>query len=116
MGLFDGTSLERPVTCDRCDKPLKDCACPRNAAGQVCEAKDQPARVRREKRRGQWITVVYQLDPVATDLKILLKSLKKACAAGGSVNDDGVEIQGDHKDKVLKHLLKLGYAAKAAGG
>ena len=32
-GLFDGTPLVRPVTCQRCGKPLADCRCPRDAAG-----------------------------------------------------------------------------------
>jgi len=82
-GLFDGSPLEQPVTCDVCRKPLADCACPRSASGQVTRPQDQDARVRREKRRGKWVTVVYQLDPSATDLKQLAKQLKNTCSAGG---------------------------------
>lgn len=116
MGLFDGSPLQQPVTCERCGKALTDCACPRNSTGQVCRPQDQDARVRREKRRGKWVTVVYQLDPQATDLKALAKRLKNTCSAGGSVTADGVEVQGDHRDKVVELLRADGYPAKPAGG
>jgi len=82
MGLFDGTSLERPVTCDACGKALARCACPRDAAGDLCTPKHQDARVRRDKRRGKWTTVVAGLDPQATDLKALTRQLKAKHAAG----------------------------------
>ena len=115
-GLFDGTSLQQPVTCAVCGAAREACGCPRNAGGEVCRPQDQPARVRREKRRGKWVTVVYQLDPSATDLKALAKQLKQACSAGGSVTPDGVEVQGDHRDRVVQALLAMGYPAKPAGG
>ncbi|MCA9285198.1 MAG: translation initiation factor [Phycisphaerales bacterium] len=115
-GLFAGTSLERPVTCERCLKPLEACACPRNAAGEIALPADQSPRVRRERRRGAWTTVITGLDPVATDLDSLCASLKRQLASGGSVKKDAIEIQGDHRDTVVASLKGLGYAAKAAGG
>ena len=115
-GLFDGTQFEQPVTCSACDKAMSDCTCPRDASGARCLSRDQNARVRREKRRGKWVTVVTGLDASATNLKQLAKDLKNKCASGGSVTDDGVEIQGDHRDKIVTHLKSLGYPAKAAGG
>lgn len=108
--------MQQPVTCAHCGAALVDCACPRDAAGEVCRPADQPARVRREKRRGKWVTVVYQLDPSATDLKRLAKELKHKCSAGGSVTADGVEVQGDHRDTVVAALQAMGYPAKPAGG
>ncbi len=116
MGLFDGTPLERPVTCEDCGKAQDNCQCPRDASGGVCRPQDQPVRVRREKRRGKWTTVIYQLDPDATDLKAMLKQFKAKCAAGGTVTADGVEIQGDHRDLIVEYLKSLGYPAKPAGG
>lgn len=116
MGLFDGTPLERPVTCQSCGQPMDQCTCPRNAAGDVTLPRDQPARVQREKRRGKWVTVVTGLDPDASDLPGLLKQFKKQCSAGGSTREDGFEIQGDHKDALVAGLEDLGYPAKAAGG
>lgn len=116
MGLFDGTSLERPVTCERCGKPLAECGCPRNAAGEVTLAKDQPARVQREKRRGKWTTVVSGLDSSASDLPAMLKQFKTKLGVGGTVRDDGFELQGDVRDRLVTALKEAGYPAKAAGG
>lgn len=116
MGLFDGTSLERPVTCESCGRTLDACACPRDAGGRVTPPRDQPARVQREKRRGKWTTVVSGLDPAASDLPGLLKRFKQACSAGGGLRDDGFELQGDHRDRLVDELKQLGYPAKPAGG
>jgi translation initiation factor 1 len=115
-GLFDGTNLEQPVTCPACGKAKDGCACPHDASGKLCLPKDQDARVRREKRRGKWVTVVTGLDPAATDLKQLAKALKAKCASGGTSTDDGVEVQGDHRDKIVDYLKSIGYPAKPAGG
>ncbi|MEM1109764.1 MAG: translation initiation factor [Planctomycetota bacterium] len=115
-GLFDGTPLEQPVSCEACDKIEADCDCPRAADGRVRLPQDQAARVQREKRRGKWTTVVTGLDPHATDLPALLKQAKKQCSAGGTVNTDGFEIQGDHRDQLVQMLKQLGYPAKFSGG
>lgn len=140
MGLFDGTPLERPVTCEHCGKPLPQgatspkpaappeigdvCSCPRDAAGDLRLPKDQHPRVRREKRRGKWCTVVSGLDPRATDLKDTLKTLRTALGTGGGLSTDAADpdgpeaivLQGDHRDAVVARLRDLGYQAKAAGG
>lgn len=115
-GLFDGTSLERPVTCPACGKAMSDCTCPRDESGELCRPADQDARVRREKRRGKWMTVVTGLNPSATDLKQLTKEVKAKCATGGTTTDDGLEVQGDHRDTLVKLLKAKGYPAKPAGG
>ncbi|MBB6428877.1 translation initiation factor [Algisphaera agarilytica] len=116
MGLFDGTALEQPVTCEHCSEAVADCACPRDGSGAVCRPQDQPARVQREKRRGKWTTVVRGLDAQATDLPALLKQIKKTCSAGGTVTADGLEVQGDHRDRLVEMLKAKGYPAKPAGG
>ncbi len=116
-GLFDGTPLQRPVTCEVCEQALDDCTCPRGAEGTILQPKDQQVRVRREKRRkGKTVTVVSGLDLAASDGGAILKKLKSACAAGGTVTDDGLEVQGDHRDRVVAVLQELGYPAKMSGG
>lgn len=115
-GLFAGTPLERPITCERCGKPRRECSCPRSAEGAILLPKDQPARVRREKRRGKHVTVIAGLDSNATDLPALLKQLRTKFGAGGTVSDGEVELQGDHRERVIELLKGMGYPAKAAGG
>lgn len=117
MGLFDGTPLARPVTCERCVQPVAQCTCPRDRTGKVLLPKDQKARIRRERRNGKLTTVIAGLDPAATDLKSLLKELKTSLGAGGTINsEDEIEVQGDHRDKLVAMLMSRGYDAKPAGG
>lgn len=112
-GLFDGTPLQRPVTCETCNKSLTDCTCPRDAAGTVLLPKDQTAIVRLEKRPGgKLVTAVSGLDPAATDLPALLKQLQSRCAAGGTVQDGQVQLQGDHRDAVAAALQTAGFRVK----
>jgi len=116
-GLFDGTPLERPVTCGVCNRSLARCECPRSESGAVLLPADQPARVGREKRRkGKTVTVITGLDPVASNLDAILSQLKTACAAGGTISKGRIEVQGDHRDRVVSILQGLGYPAKQSGG
>ena len=122
-GLFDGTPLEQPVTCQRCGKPREGadpCACPRDAAGNVALPQDQHPRIRREKRRGKWNTIIAGLDPAATDLKALLKLLRTSLGTGGGLGGEPdspeLVLQGDHRDVVVTQLREMGYQAKPAGG
>ena len=52
------------------------------------------------------------------DFPALVAQLKKKLATGGSANSAGgsIELQGDHRDKLVAHLASLGYAVKSAGG
>lgn len=116
-GLFAGTSLERPVTCERCEKPLADCRCPRSKEGSILPPSQQKVRIRREKRGGKMVTVVAGLDPHANDLAALLKKWKAAMGTGGTLADGvEIELQGDHREKLLAQLKKEGFDAKPSGG
>jgi translation initiation factor 1 len=116
-GLFAGTSLERPVTCAVCEQPLEACTCPRGGDGEVLLPRQQTAIVQRVKRsKGKIVTAVTGLDPAASDLPALLKQLKSTCGAGGTVRDDTVEVQGEHRDKVASVLREMGYRVKISGG
>lgn len=75
-------------------------------------------RVRREKqgRGGKVVTTISGLPLDDAALKVLLKELKHGLGGGGTVKDGVVEIQGDHRDRLVELLKQRGYAAKAAGG
>jgi translation initiation factor 1 len=75
-------------------------------------------RVGRETsgRSGKGVSVVTGLPLSAADLEALATRLKKLCGAGGAVKDGAIEIQGDHRDRLVQELVKLGYEAKRSGG
>lgn len=62
-----------------------------------------------ERRKGKTVTVITGLNPVAPNLDAILAQLKSACAAGGTINEGRVEIQGDHRERALSILRDLGY-------
>jgi translation initiation factor 1 len=70
----------------------------------------------RKGRKGKTVTVITGLQANETTLADLLKQLKSQCGAGGTVKDDAIEIQGDHTQKLVQVLTKLGYKAKISGG
>jgi translation initiation factor 1 len=79
---------------------------------------EQRIRVGREVagRGGKGVTVVTGLALPAAQLEALAGELKRACGAGGAVRDGKIEVQGEHRDKVVAELVRRGYAAKRAGG
>jgi translation initiation factor 1 len=67
-------------------------------------------------RGGKGVSVITGLPLDEAALEALAKDLKKACGAGGAVKDGKIEIQGDHRDRLVEELKKLGYDAKRSGG
>jgi translation initiation factor 1 len=70
----------------------------------------------RAGRKGKTVTIVRGFQASAETLTELLKKLKAHCGAGGTLKETELEIQGDHKQKVVEFLIKLGYKAKGSGG
>ena len=77
---------------------------------------DGVVRVSRETsgRRGKTVTVVRGLPP--RELATVASDLKRLCGTGGAAKDGVVEIQGDHRPKVVARLEAQGYRVKLAGG
>ena len=79
-----------------------------------------PARVRvgREVagRGGKGVSVISGLPLAAPELEALASRLKRLCGAGGAVRDGVIEIQGEHRDRLVAELHRLGYDARRSGG
>ena len=66
--------------------------------------------VRIEKRKnGKMVTCIYHLQ---SDQKILLKKLKQKLATGGTASEDGLELQGDHRQKIVALLEGEGFKVR----
>ena len=70
----------------------------------------------RAGRKGKTVTTITGCQSSPEKLNQLLKTLKTQCGSGGTLKDDTIEIQGDHKAKILQILTGLGYKAKISGG
>ena len=92
----------------------------RTRAPPAATAQGAPARVRvgREVagRGGKGVTVISGLTLDAAQLEELAARLKRLCGAGGAVKNGRIEIQGDHRDRLVAELGRQGIPAKRAGG
>ncbi|MGD1921573.1 MAG: translation initiation factor, partial [Pleurocapsa sp.] len=77
---------------------------------------DQRIQATRSGRKGKTVTNISGLQHNPESLGKLLKKLKSQCGSGGTVKDNSLEIQGEHKLKLLELVTKLGYKAKISGG
>ena len=86
--------------------------------GIALPATQQTAFIQRTSkgRGGKVVTLVNNLHLSPDDYKALLKHLKQTCGSGGTIKDGGLEIQGDHREKIAAALQHLGYKTKLAGG
>jgi translation initiation factor 1 len=73
-------------------------------------------KMRREKRRGKALIVVFETRMTKTTLQAFLKEIRKSCGAGGTVKKDTLEIQGDHRDKIQAIFEAQGIKVVRAGG
>lgn len=80
------------------------------------QQQDLRIQASRSGRKGKTVTIITGFQHKPETLGKLLKDLKAKCGTGGTVKGDSLEIQGEHKQKLLELLLKSGYKAKISGG
>jgi translation initiation factor 1 len=101
-------------TCAGCGWPQRDCKCSsqRTASDPIPTRIVAKLRIEKQGRGGKTVTVVYGLPRNEAFLKELSQALKRACGAGGSVIEDGVELQGDLRERIRGVLTQRGYVVK----
>jgi translation initiation factor 1 len=103
--------------CPGCGWPARDCKCSTNTDRKAAD-QSIPGRIvaklRMEKkgRGGKTVTVVDGLPRNAAFLKELCQELKRACGTGGAVLEDGVELQGDLRERLRELLVKKAFIVK----
>lgn len=95
--------------CPRCGGDSRRCDCETRAAAPGGKP---TVRLRMEKRRGKPVTVAAATGLDVATLTSLLKELKAACGAGGTLKDGELEVQGEHRDRVRSLLSGRGYVVK----
>ncbi|WP_440111257.1 translation initiation factor Sui1 [Acidovorax sp. BL-A-41-H1] len=108
-------STEAGRMCPGCRQPVAQCTCKQAAP---VPAGDGIVRVSRETkgRGGKAVTLVKGVPLAGEALEQLGKQLKTACGSGGTVKDGVIEVQGNHVERVMAALQKLGHKVKRAGG
>lgn len=70
----------------------------------------QTLTIRKDTRRyGKPMTVVSGFEMERAELKELASELKRRLACGGTVEDEEIELQGDHVERARSILEQLGY-------
>ena len=93
--------------CPKCGLPLQACICKEIAKTE------QRIKVETEKRRiGKMMTMVKGLSN-DVNLKEIAKTLKSELACGGTVKNNTIELQGNHRKKVKPILIRLGFQEEA---
>jgi translation initiation factor 1 len=102
-----------PELCLKCHQPVGTCACATKKEG----LRNVTVRVGRETkgRRGKGVTTVSDLPLEESGLAELAAKLKRRLGTGGTIKNGRIEIQGDHRDRILVELESMGYRAKRAG-
>lgn len=105
----------RDLLCPTCHQLKSTCTC---KPEPPAPSKSTVVRVGRETkgRRGKGVTIVSDLPLDENGLAELATTLKTRLGTGGTVKDRRIEIQGDHRDRIVEELEGLGYRVKRSGG
>jgi translation initiation factor 1 len=68
-------------------------------------------------RAGKGVSAISGIPLPGPQLEALCSELKRKCGSGGTVKNGVIEIQGDHRDRLVEELKRLGYSdVKKSGG
>lgn len=92
------------TTCTKCGMPEDLCVC------DSISREDQQITVKVDSRRyNKEMTVVSGLSE-EDDLKELASTLKSKMACGGTSKDGQIQLQGDHRRRIVDALIKEGFS------
>jgi len=89
--------------CPKCGLPKDICTC------ETLVKEKEKIKIYAEKRRFGKLTTVVSGISKDIDIKKILKDLKTKLACGGTIKNNEIELQGNHKSKVKEILIKLGF-------
>lgn len=94
--------------CTTCGLPKELCVC------ESIAKESQKILVSTSQRKFRKVyTIVEGIDPKAIDIDEVGKKLKGKLACGGTVKEGNIELQGDHRARVKKILVELGFPVES---
>ncbi len=89
--------------CNVCGLPQELCICE-----DISKSSTQIS-VYTEERKFNDVTIASGFDVNNTNIDELSSELKSKFACGGTIQDDKIELQGDHRDSLIKTLENKGF-------
>lgn len=117
-------SSEAGRICPACGRKISVCDCRGKGArariaarAEAEKASDGVVRVGRSTkgRGGKVVTTVTGVPGGDEAKKALAAELKRSCGTGGSLKDAVIEIQGEHRDALVRELERRGFTVKRVG-
>jgi translation initiation factor 1 len=93
--------------CPKCGLPKQACVCEEIAKSE------QKVRIETVKKKfGKISTIVTGIGD-GVNIKEIAKALKSELACGGTVKNNAIELQGDHRKRIKPVLVRLGFSENA---
>jgi translation initiation factor 1 len=119
-------SSESGRICPACGRKISVCDCRGKGARariatrdeeEALRASDGVVRVGRSTkgRGGKVVTTVVGVPGGEDGRKQLAADLKRVCGTGGAVKEGVIEIQGEHRDTLIRELERRGFKTKRVG-
>ncbi len=89
--------------CEICGLPKNLCVC------REIDKSSQKIRIKTARTRFRKIVTVISGIDEKEKAEELGKAMKRKLACGGTVKDNVIELQGDHRKRVKEELMKQGY-------
>lgn len=90
--------------CKTCGLPDELCVCE-----DVAKTQNEIEITVEERSFSKEVTIASNFNRSEIDIDELSSELKSMFACGGTVNDDSIELQGNHKERLKKELENRGY-------
>ena len=85
-----------------------------SAAAKAIALSKLHVQLEKKGRKGKGVTVIKGFFHMRKDLEDFARELKTRCGSGGTVKDDVIEIQGDHRKTAVEYFRAKGF--KVTGG
>ncbi|MEI6058491.1 MAG: stress response translation initiation inhibitor YciH [archaeon] len=89
--------------CPKCGLPEAACVC-----GEIAKTQQQISITSEKRRFGKISTMVSGFDD-GVDIKDIATKLKSGLACGGTVKNNIIELQGNHRGKIRPILVRMGF-------
>ncbi|MBS3091984.1 stress response translation initiation inhibitor YciH [Candidatus Pacearchaeota archaeon] len=90
--------------CPKCGLPKQACVCE-----EIAKSEQRIQVTTIKKKFGKIVTLVSGIEK-GIDIKKIARELKEQLGCGGTIKDNVIELQGDHRRKIKPILVSLGFS------